>query len=62
MLQRIRDVYRSAPFKYLPMEGDMFRQNSNLDTGRVFGKLFGFGIGLYAIALLAQVLESYSLV
>jgi len=35
---------------------------SHLNTNEIFGKLFGFGISLYAIALLAQVLQSYSLV
>lgn len=46
----------------LPMEGDMIRELSHLNTNELFGKLFGFGISLYAIALLAQVLQSYSLV
>lgn len=46
----------------LPMEGDMVRELSHLNTSELFGKLFGFGISLYAIALLAQVLQSYSLV
>jgi len=40
----------------------MIRELSHLNTSELFGKLFGFGISLYAIALLAQVLQSYSLV
>lgn len=40
----------------------MMRELSNVNTNEMFGKLFGFGISLYAIALLAQVLQSYSLV
>ncbi|GEM_PF-1102735 len=62
MLQRLPGKYRSAQLKNLPMEGDMSNALSHLNTNEIFGKLFGFGISLYAIALLAQVLQSYSLV
>lgn len=40
----------------------MIRELSHVNTNEVFGKLVGFGIALYAVALLAQVLQSYSLV
>jgi hypothetical protein len=44
------------------MEGDMNRELSQIGSNEMLGKIFGFGISLYAIALLAQVLQSYSLV
>lgn len=62
MLPRLPAKYRSAQLKNLPMEGDMNNALSHLNANETFGKLFGFGISLYAIALLAQVLQSYSLV
>ncbi len=62
MLQRLPEKYRSAQLENRPMEGDMNNALSQLNTNELFGKLFGFGISLYAIALLAQVLQSYSLV
>jgi len=62
MLQRLPEKYRSAQLENLPMEGDMSNTLSHLNMNEIFGKLFGFGISLYAIALLAQVLQSYSLV
>ncbi|MEQ1889838.1 MAG: hypothetical protein ABL951_11770 [Alphaproteobacteria bacterium] len=40
----------------------MLRKFSNIDADQTFGKLFSFGISMYAIALLAQVMQSYSLV
>lgn len=39
----------------------MIRQISHLNADEAFGKLLSFGVSLYAIALLAQVLQSYSL-
>ncbi len=40
----------------------MFGEFSHLNADEIFGKILGFGISIYAIALLAQVLQSYSLV
>lgn len=40
----------------------MNRELSQIVSNEMMGKIFGFGISLYAIALLAQVLQSYSLV
>jgi len=40
----------------------MIRELSQINTNEIVGKVFGFGIALYAIALVAQVLQSYSLV
>lgn len=48
--------------KFLPMEGDMIKELSHLDKNEIFGKLIGYGFSLYAVALLAQVLQGYSLV
>ncbi len=62
MLQRLPEKYRSAQLKNLPMEGDMIRGLSQANANEVFGKLIGFGISLYAVALVVQVLQSYSLV
>lgn len=54
--------YRSAQLNKLPMEGDMIRNFVNLETSEVMVKVFNFGLSVYAIALLAQVLQSYHLV
>lgn len=35
---------------------------SHLDTEELFGKIFKFGFSVYAVALLAQVIQSYNLV
>jgi len=40
----------------------MFGELSHLTADEIVGKVFGFSISVYAIALLAQVLQSYSLV
>ncbi len=35
---------------------------SHLDANEFFGKIFKFGFSVYAVALLAQVMQSYNLV
>ncbi len=40
----------------------MIRELSQISTNEVVGKVFGFGVALYVVALVAQVLQSYSLV
>ena len=58
----LREYTAAQKSENLPMEGDMLRKLSDFDADQTFGKLFSFGISMYAIALLAQVMQSYSLV
>jgi len=62
MLQRQPDLYRGAKLINLPMEGDMNITLSNLDTSELFGKIFKIGFTVYAVALLARVIQGFTLV
>ena len=40
----------------------MSNGSSHVNANDLIGKFLGFGVSLYAVALLAQVLQSYNLV
>lgn len=62
MLQRLVVDYCSAQLKNLPMEGDMIKHFPQLNANEVIWIVLGFGIAAYAVALVVQVLQSYSLI